>query len=147
MRNPRSAFEPRTRPQTFLPLALALAAALQCTPLLADDSARSEGISSISGGVGDDARTEMRKTAADYNVHLVFSDRHGGYLAGIPFTVARSDGRQIHSGISDGPLLYLKLPRGSYRIAAQMDGTWQSKRIVAGAAGGSEKTMFVATGE
>jgi hypothetical protein len=130
---------------------LAFVAALQCAPLLADEvashnatSMAQEQVPWMSGGIGDEARDEMRKAAAAYNVHLVFSDRLGNYLADIPFSVARRDGRKIHTGVSEGPLLYLKLPPGSYQISAEMNGLWQSKRIQASASGNSVKTSFVA---
>ena len=35
----------------------------------------------MSGGIGDEARDEMRKAAAAYSVHMVFSDREGSYLS------------------------------------------------------------------
>ena len=136
---------------------LALVAALQCAPLLADEvdevashnatSMPQEQVPWMSGGIGDEARDQMRKAAAAYNVHLVFSDRLGNYLADIPFSVARRDGRKIHSGVSEGPLLYLKLPPGAYRISAEMNGLWQSKRVQASASGTLAKTSFVAREE
>jgi hypothetical protein len=103
----------------------------------------------MSGGIGDEARAEMRKEAAVYSVHLMFSDRNGDYLAGIPFMVAHLNGREIYSGVSEGPLLYLKLPPGAYQIAARFNGVWQNKRIHthAGKAGGSTKLLFVDKGE
>ena len=161
MNSYRSSLDTQThrRPLRFSMLKglVALVAALQCAPLLADevdDVARSNvtstpqnEITAMSGGIGNDAREEMRKSAAGYNVHLVFSGRHGSYLAGIPFAVTRPNGQEIYSGVSEGPLLYLKLPRGSYRIAAKIDGVWQSKPVVAGASGRSTRMLFVAKGE
>jgi hypothetical protein len=135
---------------------LALLIALPCAPLLAEaagDVSRANSVSAshdeiawMSGGVGDEAREEMRKAAAAYNVHVVFSEQRGSYLAGIPFTVTRlapGNERRIHSALSDGPLLYLKLPPGSYRIAAQIDGVWQNQHVQAGAASNSTRLSFV----
>ena len=161
MRNHLSTLDSQTRPRAFRQSVhsglLVFAAMLQCAPLLADaadsapqrsaTSARQEEISSLSGGVGDDARAEMRQAAAAYNVHVVFSERQGSYLANIPFTVALGDGREIYSGVSEGPLLYLKLPPGAYQISAEIDGVWQKKRIRAGAPGSSATLSFVAKGE
>ena len=136
---------------------LALAVALQCAPLLAaaaDDAARTtnttsapqEAIAWMSGGVGDEALAEMQKAAAAYNVHLMFSNQTGNYLAAVPFTVAQSappNAREIYSGVSKGPLLYLKLPPGSYKISAEIDGVWKSQQVQAGAAGSVSKLSFV----
>lgn len=136
---------------------LAVAVALQGAPLLAaaaDGAARTtnttsapqEAISWMSGGVGDEALAEMQQAAAAYNVHVMFSNQTGNYLAGIPFTVAQlapPNAREIYSGVSQGPLLYLKLPPGSYKISADIDGVWKSQQVQAGASGSTTKLSFV----
>ena len=136
---------------------LAFVIALPCAPLLAaaagdvtrvnTTSAPQEQVAWMSGGIGDEAREEMRKVAAAYNVHVVFSEQRGSYLASIPFTVARlatGNQQQIYTAVSDGPLLYLKLPPGSYQIAAEIDGVWQSHHVQAGAPGSAAKGSFMA---
>jgi hypothetical protein len=136
---------------------LALVAALFCTPLLAveiNDNAKSNAISSpqtvipwMSGGIGDEARDEMRKAADSYNVFIVFSAPQGSYLANIQFSVTGRNGREVIKGVSEGPLLYMKLPAASYRVSALIDGVWQSKQIQAGTPGRPVRTMFVSRGE
>jgi hypothetical protein len=101
----------------------------------------------MSGGVGDEARDEMRKVAASYSVHVVFSDAQGAYLAGIPFAVTKLNGRDMYSGTSTGPLLYLKLPPGSYQIAAKFDGTWHNKPVQAGTGDAPTRVSFVSVGQ
>lgn len=131
--------------------------ALLSTPLLAveiNDNAKfnaSSGPQSaipwMSGGIGDDARDEMRKATMSYNVHIVFSNRQGSYLASIPFAIARSNGRKIIEGVSPGPLLYIQLKPGVYQVSAEIDGAWQSKKIQIDSAGSQIRTMFVSKGE
>lgn len=133
---------------------LALFAALQTTPLLAseqDSSATPQAISAapidiywLSGGIGDESRVEMQQSAAEYNVHLMFTNRQGEFLADIPVTIATRSGQVLYSGISDGPLLYLKLPPGIYQIAAEIDGAWQKRRVQVGKSGRTNRLMFVA---
>jgi len=135
---------------------LALAIALLCPPLQADEAsgvaeANSQSTAPaempwLSGGIGDEALREMRKVAGNYNVHVLFSNVQGAYLAGIPFRVTRADGRDVHAGISNGPLLYLKLAPGNYRFAAEIDGTWQNRRLQAGSVRSPAKLSFVAKG-
>lgn len=157
MRNPLSILTPhqpsRMFSQSVHSALVAIVTALLCTPLPAveiDDVARSNagsatqaGIPWMSGGIGEDARDEMRKALATYNVLVTFSDRHGGYLAGIPFAVTGRNGREILAGVSDGPLLLMKLPPAAYRISAQIDGVWQNRHIRAGISGRPVRTMFV----
>jgi len=161
MSHPFSAFtsrqlRPSSRRTQWRPL-LVLVSSLFCGPLLAveiDDSARQNATSApqsaipwMSGGVGDEARDDMRKVAASYNVLVVFSDRRGAYLAGIPFSVAAGGGREIIAGVSEGPLLYLKLPTGGYLVSAEIDGAWQSRRLQAGTPGHPTRAKFVSRGE
>lgn len=137
--------------------ALVLVAVLQCAPLWADEvgnvakrnapSSQQADVAWVSGEIGDEARDEMRRSALAYSVHLTFSDRQGVYLAGIPFTVTRLNGRELYSGVSAGPLLYLKLPPGSYMIAAKFDGAWHNKKIRAGTIEHPARVSFVAIGK
>ncbi|NTV70217.1 MAG: hypothetical protein HGA71_08740 [Azonexaceae bacterium] len=136
---------------------IAMTIVLQCTPVLAfevDDAAKSNVASSpqaevswLSGGVGDEAMTEMHKLSTTYNVHLMLTGPRGNYLAGIPFTVSRRNGQVTVSGVTEGPLLYLKLPAGRYQIAVEIDGAWQTRRVQASASGPATKVRFVAKGE
>lgn len=129
----RFASDPPLR-RVGLALLAALVLALHGGALFAvgTDDARGGAQGSVAwmgGGVGEDARDAMRLAASGYNVHVVFSERRGAYLADVPFTVTRGGGAELVSGISPGPLLYLKLPPGAYRISARLDDAWQSKRI------------------
>lgn len=161
MSNPLSACPSQSHQQTHRRVLarslLAVATALLCTSLPAaeiDDNAKSNVISTpqagipwMSGGIGDDARDEMRKAATAYNVQIIFSDRQGSYLADIPFAVSGRNGKEILAGVSEGPLLYIKLPPGGYRISAQIDGAWQHKQIQVAATGRPAKASFVSRGE
>ncbi|MBT9519605.1 MAG: hypothetical protein IV101_01810 [Dechloromonas sp.] len=136
---------------------IAMIVVLQCAPVLAfelDDAAKSNvasspqtGVSWLSGGVGDEAMAEMHKVSSAYNVHLMLTGPHGNYLAGIPFTVSRHSGQVTVSGVTEGPLLYLKLPAGRYQIAVEIDGAWQTRRVQVSASGQATKVRFVAKGE
>ncbi|WP_265948213.1 hypothetical protein [Dechloromonas sp. A34] len=161
MSNPLSAFTIKSHQQTarraLARSLLAVAAAFLCTSLPAadiDDNAKSNVVSApqaqipwMSGGIGDEARDEMRKAATAYNVQVIFSDRQGSYLANIPFAVTGRNGKEVVAGVSEGPLLYIKLPPGSYRLSAQIDGAWQHKQIQAGTTGRPVRTSFVSRGE
>jgi len=157
MGNPLRAVQHQTIRRAISRPLVALVAALLCTPLLAvdiDDNAKHNArsvpqaaIPWLSGGIGDEARDEMRKAAASYNVLIVFSDRQGSYLADIPFAVAGRNGQEVVAGISDGPLLYINLPAGSYKVSAKIDGVWQNRQIQAGTAGRPVRVNFVGKGE
>jgi hypothetical protein len=146
----------RPSPLSLPNVLLAIALALPCAPLLAAATADGVGTPTISasqsevswtsGGVSEEGREELRRVASRYNVHVMFSEQRGSYLAGIPFTVVRlASGKeqQIVSAVSEGPLLYLKLAPGGYRIAAEVDGVWQKQHVRVGAGGSPARMSFV----
>lgn len=136
---------------------LALIVVVQSAPLWAEPVgevsehnktlASQEQIPWMSGGVSYEGRDEMRKAAAAYSVHVMFSDRQGSYLADIPFTVSKLNGRELSAGVSAGPLLFLDLPPGAYQIAVRLDGVWHNKRIRAGTSGNPARVSFVGNGK
>ncbi|MEO8411472.1 MAG: hypothetical protein ABI478_12970 [Propionivibrio sp.] len=121
---------------------VALALALHCPGLLAEEmkeaaaenaiSAAQAEIPWMSGGVGEESRAAMRDAASAYNVHIVFSAGDGAYLASIPFSVERAGGPVILAGISNGPLLNLKLKPGAYRVMAEINDMKQSRNLRVG---------------
>lgn len=114
------------------------------------DGTRSPATAAISwrsGGVGDESRDEMRQAAGDYNVRVVFSDPRGSYLAAIPFAVIGPAGDEIVAGVSEGPLLYLRLPAATYRLVVHIDGVWQSRRIQPGPGRQPLRLTFVGRGD
>lgn len=89
------------------------------------------GIPILSGGVGDASVAEMKEAARNYNVRLVFSNRRGEYVADVPYTITDARRREVASGTSEGPLLYLRLPPGHYEISARIGTTAVKKRVQA----------------
>ncbi|TEX50098.1 MAG: hypothetical protein CFR70_00160 [Rhodocyclaceae bacterium] len=136
---------------------IAMIVALQCAAVPAfalDDAAKGKAagtpegaVAWLSGGVGDEAMLEMRRQSAAYNVHVMLTGARGNYLAGVPFTVSLRNGKITASGVTDGPLLYLKLPVGRHQIAVDIDGVWQTRRILVARAGQAIKLRFFARGE
>lgn len=119
-----------------------------------DEAAKSNAVGSkqvdvswVSGGVGDEAMAEMLKLSAGYNVQVLMTGQRGNYLAGIPFTLSRRNGEVMLSGVTEGPLLYLKLPGGNYLIAVEVDGKRQSRQIQVSNAGPASRLRFVSQGE
>ena len=133
----------------------ALALALHCPGLLAQEmqdpsglnaaSASQAAIPWMSGGVGEEARDAMRAAASNYNVHIVFSRADGSYVATIPFAVARQGSEVILAGVSDGPLLNLKLEPGNYDLMAEFDGKRQTRKLHLGRQQAPTKINFIAT--
>lgn len=105
-----------------------------------------ETVAWTSGGIGEADRARMNRAAADYNLQVVFSDRAGHYLADVPFSIEAQPAGRRYASVSDGPLLYIRLPPGRYRIGARLDGAWQARQIRIGAAARPVRIAFVTAG-
>jgi len=141
-----------SRPAVCLALCLGLPAGIvpaQEAPGVAQANAGSQTQAELpwlSGGIGDEALQEMRKAAAAYNLQVMFSNRLGSYLASVPFKLSSRDGRSLLAGVSEGPLVYMKLQPGTYRFSAEIDGAWQSRSIRVSSSRSPVRLMFVARG-
>jgi hypothetical protein len=74
-----------------------------------------------SAGIGDD--DPLAVIAGDYNLQLVFAlQGSGSYLADIRVRIADATGRSLLDAQSPGPLFYVRLPAGTYRVSAEFQG-------------------------
>ena len=87
----------------------------------------------LNGGVGLDGRQEMHAQRGQYNLRLAFAEtRSGEYLTGVQLTLQR--GREAPQQYGDcGPLFYVKLKPGHYRITADYEGKRQTLSATVGA--------------
>lgn len=91
-------------------------------------------IAYVSGGVGSDERDTMRAMARRFNVRLnVVSVKTGEALSDVDVSVADERGKLRLRVRTEGPLLYMQLPRGRYQITAAYQGVMQTLSVRAGA--------------
>ncbi|MFS2106488.1 hypothetical protein [Ralstonia sp. Ralssp135] len=90
-------------------------------------------IAYVSGGVGSDERDTMHAMASRFNVRLnVVSARTGEALSDVDVSVADDHGKLRLRVRTEGPLLYMRLPRGRYQITAAYRGVMQTLSVRAG---------------
>jgi hypothetical protein len=108
--------------------AAAVAVANESTPLRPK---MQNGITYLTGGIGQDQVQEMRADAREgYNLQLVFATQKSGeYLANVKVMISDSKGETLIDAVSDGPGFYAKLPVGHYKISAENRGTLQGRSI------------------
>jgi hypothetical protein len=117
----------------LLPIAMALAVAGLGTHAIAmtqsDDSAHVvratvDGHRYESGGYGEDQVAAMRRDADSYDLRMTFSaGKHNVYAAGLDLRIEDRAGRQVFAYDDAGPLTYVDLPAGHYRVVAEYEGT------------------------
>ncbi|MWL91186.1 hypothetical protein [Cupriavidus sp. SW-Y-13] len=91
------------------------------------------GIPYLSGGIGADDVARMRSLAPQFNVHLRFQDRSDGTsLADVKVLLLNARHERILRVVSEGPLLYMRLPPGQYYLAAVYQGIIQEVALIVG---------------
>jgi hypothetical protein len=124
--------------QSRLIAAVSTVLSLACiAPLHAQEQARTgDGVTYISGGVGEDSRDRLNGMARDYNLRVMFTLNEGNFLSGVHVTIADSRGRKIVEDVSDGPFFMAKVAPGTYTVTATHEGKTQTRKMSVGSRGG-----------
>ncbi|MCY1225618.1 hypothetical protein D9M68_205670 [compost metagenome] len=78
---------------------------------------QSAGIRYVSGGNGHESVRQVQAIAGQFNVRLSFQDpSEGSPVSGVTLTLVNEQGKRLLRLVSDGPLVYLKLPHGRYYL-------------------------------
>lgn len=101
---------------------------------------RSQGpVSYVSGGIGDDQAEAMRQASAGYPLTVEMASAAGGprdaYVSNAKVDIWDASGKDVLDITTEGPLLLVKLPAGTYRVAVNWNGTQRDKTVVVGASG------------
>jgi hypothetical protein len=100
--------------------------------------ASQNGISYITGGVGEDEVQAFRAAAPGYNLRMTFASKTGSYLSDIDVTITSGAGRSVLTVRTEGPFLFVRLPAGRYQIRAQTRHITETRKIQVPAHGGAD---------
>lgn len=92
-----------------------------------------DGISYVSGGVGDESTDRLNSMAGEFNLKLVFAMKSGEYLSGVRVVIIDAKGKTLLDTTSEGPWLLTRLPAGNYRIVASFAGKAEKRQVAVGA--------------
>ena len=87
----------------------------------------------VSGGIGADEAAAMRAQRMQFPLAITFAERgpvHNGFVAGVYATISKPDGSTVLCAITRGPYLYVDLPAGTYRLAANAPGRTELVRTI-----------------
>src|SRR5688500_7075084 len=88
-----------------------------------------EGGAMVCGGVGSDERANLAAQTQGANLALEVFATRGEYIADVDVIVAPLDAaRPTLRNTADGPICYVHLPAGSYRVEATYNGVTRSTR-------------------
>jgi hypothetical protein len=120
---------------TFLSLMTATALISGAAFAQMETPAADNGVPVLSGGVGSSDRAMIEAQQANYRLKLVFSGQGGAYLSDVNVTLADKSGGTVVSTVTDGPILLLSPPAGTYKVTAVASGIEKTLSVTAGASG------------
>ncbi|CAG2155354.1 carboxypeptidase regulatory-like domain-containing protein [Cupriavidus numazuensis] len=88
------------------------------------------GVPYVAGGIGKGQVDAMRSMQANYNLRMTFARaRTGEYLADIRVRVEDLHGKRVVDAMVPGPLLYARLPEGTYRVSSTFGTQEQTRQV------------------
>jgi hypothetical protein len=87
----------------------------------------------VNGGVGDDQTRYMQSIAKNWPLRIMFSQlKANEFIADVNLKITNSRSTTMLQLDSAGPLTYVQLPPGTYRVTASHDGQLQTRNITLG---------------
>ena len=114
--------------------AVILAACLTPAAVLAATTPQQQnGITYVNGGVGVEEQAAMKAQRADYNLLLTFATQQSGaYRSDIQLDIMDAKGTDLLSVANVGPMFFVKLTPGTYRISAAAEGKTFKRTVKVG---------------
>lgn len=88
-----------------------------------------QGVTYLTGGIGEDDVQQLRAAAAKYDLRVTFASKTGAYLSDIDVSISTESKREVLSIRTEGPLLFVNVPPGRYLLAANYAGKAQTKHV------------------
>jgi len=126
--------------------ALLLPIALNATSLAPIDNAgvqvqpqQQNGVTYLSGGIGEDEAHAI-ELARGYNLHMMFSiGPENKFIPDVDVTVQNTSGQSVLTLEDAGPLVYVQLPPGKYKVLATRNG--EERRDTADVGNGAARNL------
>jgi hypothetical protein len=84
----------------------------------------------VNGGVGKDEEVALHRIAKEFPLRMTFSERKDGeFLADVPVVIADARGNPVFELPKAGPMLYVMLPNGKYKVSARFKGRTESQEV------------------
>jgi len=88
-----------------------------------------KGVPYISGGYGIQEREDLRALGKKDNLELSFALADRAYIDGAKVIIKNSGGKDIFNAMSDGPLFFAELPKGTYTVEATAMGRTEEQVV------------------
>lgn len=95
----------------------------------------------VSGGVSEEERQLMRELARAFPLRITSAEPPGSLVPGVDVAITDSRGRAVMELVDAGPLVYVKLPSGTYKVSVR-NGDQIKTRQVSVVAGKQRELAF-----
>ena len=94
------------------------------------DEMNNEQLTYINGGIGQEEADDMRLHAGEYNLRLYFSEaKLGRSISDVAVTIADKKGNVKLEVADAGPMLFVHMDNGIYKITSQHNGVIFTKTV------------------
>lgn len=103
-------------------------------------------VSYVSGGVPDEQLPAIKQARRDYPLVIELYQKAGAkseYTSGAQVKLTDKTGKVVLDDRSEGPFMLVKLPPGSYRVQATLNGKTMAAKSVSVASTGSRRAVIV----
>ncbi|HID83382.1 MAG TPA: hypothetical protein EYH06_00135 [Chromatiales bacterium] len=83
----------------------------------------------VSGGISIEEEQALAEMAKDFTLKVVMALRCGDYLNNINVLILDKDGKIVLESVTDGPILYVNLQPGKYKVLASAHGEQYKKNV------------------
>lgn len=83
----------------------------------------------VNGGFGQEEASDIKAKAREYNLRVYLSEGKGHSIVDVPVTITDKKGNVRLDLPNGGPLLFLKLEKGTYKISAQYNGVTITRNV------------------
>jgi len=101
------------------------------------------GVTYVTGGVGQDESAAIRAMAPDFNLRVRFTTDRGEYLSGVDVIIRSASGATMVALKSDGPFLFVRLAPGHYRISVGTERSIENRWITVPPRGAAEVDFYL----
>ncbi len=85
----------------------------------------------INGGVGKNEEATMHRVAKEFPLRITFAERRDGeFIADVPVVISDEKGNPVLELSKAGPMLFVMLPDGKYRVSARFEGLTESQEVI-----------------
>lgn len=87
-----------------------------------NEVSKSDDVTYVTGGIGEDEKAAIEAAKGDYNLQVMSASQNGAFVGDAKVVISQKNGKETVEmlNVVAGPLLYVRLPAGSYVLDASL---------------------------